>query len=92
MLPWFDAEYEQLRKLRRKAEKKFRKTGLLEHKKDHDALPKQTTALAYVKKRNFYSEKLNEASNSKVLYSVVNRLLDNKQVDHSSCFRNLIKN
>ena len=32
--PWFDWEYENLRKLRRKAEKQYRKTGLTVHKEN----------------------------------------------------------
>ena len=31
--PWFDAEYAEQRKIRRKAEKKYRKTGLEANKK-----------------------------------------------------------
>ena len=77
--PWFDGEYANLRRLRRKAEKLFRKTGLLTHKENYINLRKQTTTLAYEKKRKYYDEKLSDMSNSKTFYSVVNKLLDNKQ-------------
>ena len=77
--PWFDVEYANLRKLRRKAEKQFRKTGLAEHRENFINLRKQTTDLAYQKKRTYYEEKLNNMSNSRSLYSVVNKLLDSKQ-------------
>ena len=77
--PWFDADYENIRKLRRKAEKKFRKTGLKEHHDNYVKLRKETTSLAYAKKKDYYEQKLNSASNNKTLYTVVNQLLDNKQ-------------
>ena len=76
--PWFDYDYKKLRVERRKAEKVFKKSKLV---KDHEilnALKKQTTDLAYRKKKDYYTKKLNEG-NSKTLYSVVNKLLDKKQ-------------
>lgn len=76
--PWFDWEYENLRKLRRKAEKQYRKTGLTVHKENFINLRKQTTNLASRKKHSYYSDKLNTGG-SKVMYSVVNKLLDNDQ-------------
>ena len=51
--PWFDAEYDNTRKLRRKAERLYRKTGLLVLKETFIRLRKQTTTLAYKKKRNY---------------------------------------
>ena len=78
-VPWFDAEYENTRKLRRKAERLYKKTGLLVHKENFIRLRKQTTTLAYKKNRNYYGDKLNSSTNTKVLYSVVNKLLDKKQ-------------
>ena len=40
--PWFDFEYRELRRLCRKAEKRYRKTGLEVHKKEFVDLRKQT--------------------------------------------------
>ncbi len=77
--PWFDCEYEHLRKLRRKAEKTYRRSGLDADKENYKKLRKQTTDLAYAKKRKFYSDKLEESSNSKSMYSAINKLLDKKQ-------------
>ena len=77
--PWFDGEYDNLRKLRRKAERLYKKTGLLEHREHFIDLRKQTTALAYEKKRSYYDQKLKDMPNNKTLYSVVNELIDNKQ-------------
>ena len=76
--PWFDTEYENLRKLRRKAEKQYRKSGLEVHKEDYRNLRKQCTDKAHKKKCRYYADRL-ESTNGKVLYSVVNQLLDNKQ-------------
>ena len=76
--PWFDNEYKQLRKERRKAERKYKKSKLAENCEKYKSLRKQTTDLAYVKKREYYTQKLAEG-NSKTMYSVVNKLLDKKQ-------------
>ena len=42
--PWLDFEYKDLRRRRRKAERRFRKTGLVEHKNEFVKLRNQTTA------------------------------------------------
>ena len=76
--PWFDAEYANLRKLRRNAEKKFRRTGLDADRKMYKALRKQTINTAFDKKKLFVTRKLEEGS-CKTLYSVVNELIDNKE-------------
>ena len=78
--PWFDSEYKELRKSRRKAEKKYKKSGLPEDRIKFINLRKQTTNLAFNKKRQHYSEKINECGkNGKSLYTCVNKLLDIKQ-------------
>ena len=76
--PWFDNEYKSARKLRRKAEKKYKKTRLLADNEQLKRLKKQTTDLAYSKKKQHYTKKLKEG-NGRTLYKVVNKLLDNKQ-------------
>ena len=73
--PWFDNDYKNRRKQCRKAEKKFRKTGLPHDREAYVNLRKETTELAYSKNREFYTEKLSKANSSKT-YSVVNKLLD----------------
>ena len=45
--PWFDAEYANLRKLRRKAEKRYRKSHLDADKKVYQFLRTQAVKLAY---------------------------------------------
>ena len=75
--PWFDGEYEKLRKQRRKAEKKFKKTKIPADKEKFINLRKQTTQLAYQKKCKYYGEKLE--GNNKILYSSINKLLDNEK-------------
>ena len=76
--PWFDEEYVALRKQRRKAEKRFHKSGKLADKKEFIGLRKQTTELAKNKKISYVSRKL-EQGTSKTLYSVVNQLIDNNK-------------
>lgn len=77
--PWFDKDYANLRKERRKAEKLYRRTGLLSHKTNYNNLRKQSTQLAHQKKCQFYREKL-EAGNAKLMYSSIRQLLDRNKV------------
>ena len=77
--PWFDYEYENLRKLRRKAEKQYKRTGLMVHKENYRNLRKQTTDLSFTKKRKYYADKIDNCPNSKTLFSVINKLLDQNQ-------------
>ena len=74
--PWFDSDYANLRKLRRNAEKKFKKSGSEADKKVYLALRKETINLAFDKKKKLVTKKLEEGS-SKTLYAVVNELIDN---------------
>ena len=75
--PWFDAEYADLRRKRRKAEKMLRKTGNEEHENEYNILRKQTTLLAQSKKKTYINDKLSSDISSKDMYTVVNKLLDN---------------
>ena len=78
--PWFDLEYKMLRQRRRKVEKNFNRTRMLEHKIEFVNLRKQTTALAFNKKRTYYADKIDECKgNSKSLFSTLNKLLDEGQ-------------
>ena len=77
--PWFDEEYAVLRRQRRKAEKKYKKTGLQCDKELYNTLRKRSTSLAKDKKKTFISNKLASIDSNKNLFSVVNNLLDNSQ-------------
>ena len=79
--PWFDLEYRELRKRRRKAERKYMKTRSSSDKKEFSTLRKMTTNLAFRKKREFFSDKIQNCSSSKALFSCVNRLMDNTKSD-----------
>ena len=74
--PWFDTEYDNLRKQRRKAERQYKKSKRATDKEKYINLRKQTTKLAHKKKCKHYGEKL-EGANTKILYSTINKLLDN---------------
>ena len=76
--PWFDNEYENLRRERRKEEKLFHKTKLEHHHENYKSLRKKTTELAHQKKCDYYGEKLNGVNN-KVLYSTINKLVDGEK-------------
>ena len=75
--PWFDSEYKTLRRERRKAERRFRKTKSIEDKEEFVRLRKETTNLAKRKKCSSISQKIDEGS-SRSLYQVVNNLTDTK--------------
>ena len=77
--PWFNSEYIALRRRRRKAEKRFKRTGLEIHRREFVDLRKQTTALALENKKSYYGKKINDCNgNSKALFACVNELLDKK--------------
>ena len=76
--PWFDEEYANIRKLRRKAEKRYRKTGLERHKVEYMILKKEAIKSAFEKKKIFISKRLEENS-GKSLHKIVNELTDNKK-------------
>ena len=78
--PWFDCEYENLRKLSRKAEKQYKRTGMEVHKENCRNLRKQTIDLAS-KKCKYYIDKIDNCPNSKTLSSVINKLFDKNQDD-----------
>ena len=77
--PWFDSEYKELRKSRRKAEKKYMKHRTPENRQSFVDLRKQTTNQALLKKREHYNNKMNDCKGSKELYNCVNELLDRKK-------------
>ena len=74
--PWFDTEYKEIRKQRRRAEKKLKKTKSAEDREHFNRLRKQTSQLAHQKKCKHYEEKLKD---NRVLFSGINKLLDNEQ-------------
>ena len=76
--PWFDGEYEELRRKRRHAEKQFRNTGCTIHKENYTKLGKQAIALAHKKKCQYYDDKLS-TGNVKEMYAAINIFLDKKQ-------------
>ena len=76
---WFDSEYKDLRKERRRAEKKYKKCRTPENRTAFVNLRKQTTFQALTKKREHYNKKINDCNGSKELYNCVNELLDRKK-------------
>ena len=76
---WFDHEYKEMRKERRRAEKKYKKNRTPENREAFVSLRKQTTSLALSKKREHYNNKIKECNGTKELYNCVNELLDKKK-------------
>ena len=66
--PWFDHEYVAIRKERRKAEKKFRRTGLDGDKKVYTTLRKKAINTSFKKKKGYITERL-ERDSGKLLCS-----------------------
>ena len=77
--PWFDTEYKDLRKARRKAEKKYKRTKHPADKEVFTKLRKETTTMAFVKKREHCTKKILECNGTKALFGCVKELLDMKK-------------
>ena len=78
--PWFDNEYKELRKKRRNAEKKYKRSNDPADKTLFKSLRKETTQLALRKKQIFYTSTITDATQrQKSLFSVVNKLMDSKK-------------
>ena len=76
--PWFDAEYRELRKLRRKAER-IRKRSI-ENQIHYKDLCKKCSDLANFKKKEYFTKLIDKAhGNPKTLFMLVNKELDRKQ-------------
>ena len=75
---WFDKDYVELRKLRRSAEQKFRRSGSAADKKIYLTLRKQAITTSFAKKKEYVRAKLEQKS-GKSLYSVVNKLIDGEK-------------
>ena len=76
--PWFDAEYRELRKLRRKAER--RKSRSISDRIHYKDLCKECSVLAVEKKKEYFSNMIRKAEgNPKALYQLVNKELDRNQ-------------
>ena len=76
--PWFDSEYRNLRKLRRKAERI--KDRSLDHLLNYKELCTQATMLASIKKKDYIESVIGKSNNKpRTLYQMVNRVLDRNQ-------------
>ena len=77
---WFDEDYRDLRKLRRNAEKLWRRTKLTVHRLEFVRLRKCTTRLANNKKRAKIRSKIDNAcGNQKALYSALHDVTGQNQ-------------
>ena len=77
--PWFDSEYKAIRRERRKAEKKYKRTKSAVDRDSFVELRKRTTNLAFHKKREHCARKIEKCNGTKALFGCVNELLDQKK-------------
>ena len=79
--PWFDKEYRELRKLRRRLEKKAKRPDAdIEVKIAYRDACSDCTSLATAKKKTFFSNVIEKSGkNPKTLYKLVNSALDRNQ-------------
>ena len=79
--PWFDAEYRELRKERRRAEKRYKRTGDQDDLNSFKELRKKTTLQAKEKRQQYYITQIKEADNKpKKLFNVVKTLMNAHKV------------
>jgi exonuclease III len=78
--PWFDSEYKEQRKLRRKAERIWRKSQLAKDRQLFEEIRKETTILAKLKKQQYYRNRIvNKEGDVRAIYHIVNKEMDRKQ-------------
>ena len=79
--PWFDNEYRDYRKLRRKAESKAHKlNATAEDKALYKEISIECSNLADLKKKEYFKSMINNSkSNPRTLWQMVNKSLDRKQ-------------
>ena len=75
--PWFDAEYKKQRVLKRKAEAKLRNNICDENQCSYNTVKRETTALAKLKKQQYYTRKIDNAKgNMRAIYQIASREMD----------------
>ena len=78
--PWFDKQYRELRKLRRKAEAVWGRTGDITDRINYKDLCQKCTELSNAKKKKHFRELINKSDNNpRTLFSLVNKELDRNQ-------------
>jgi len=76
--PWFDSEYKDLRKLRRKAEKKRNEDD--QYQILYEEIRAETSIMANLKKQQYYSSLLDKNKHdTNLIFNIVNKELDRKQ-------------
>lgn len=78
--PWFDNEYKAQRALRRKAERKWRKSRTPEDEALYNDANTDTLNLLNIKKRRYYKQKIDNADGDvRAIYNILNHELDMKR-------------
>ena len=77
--PWFDSEYKKQRSLRRKAERRWRKSKDDQDEIQYREAEEKTTEMLNFKKQQYYRSKIEAANGDpRVIYQVVNQEFDRK--------------
>ena len=79
--PWYNADIASAKRASRRAERKWRKTGLMIHKQLYIVAHENVHKLIDRAKRKYYLEKIKEAPDQKTLFKIVDDLL---QVDQNA--------
>ena len=78
--PWYSDELRRSKQLRRKSERKWRKTGLQVHREDFERRKKETEALVIRAKANYFHGLITEhEGNPRKLFQVVSKLLGSEK-------------
>lgn len=77
LAPWFDAEYKKQRALKRKAQDKLRNNRSEKNQHSYNEVNRETTALAKLKKQQYYTRKLDNAKGDmRAIYQIASREMD----------------
>ena len=89
LVPWFNNDIKEARKERRKAERRWRRTGLLSDLRRYKDLRNKTNYLMTEARRAFYRELIDaNCGDQKRLFSVTKRLLGSgRERGHAHTFR-----
>jgi len=80
MAPWYTDDIKEAKTERRKAERKWRETGLVVHKQIYQAARDNVTALIAKSKEDYYKERISSSDDTQsALFACVKELLNEKK-------------
>ena len=79
--PWFTPEVQQAKRDKRRAERKWRSTGLTIHKDIYKQKQKEYYTLIKDQKKRHYNDKITDCESTKQLFKVCNELLGKSKIE-----------